>query len=644
MRPHLAAVTHSQTAPADLIELYDRILSQAPHTMPYVGDDDIDADQAPPTHEFQILSQYYVMSNDFCPDSSALYSIRCALATYIRHVSTARGLPDGSAGLMRPILHVAAGLVDIVRQIASPLESNVHSLPRAILLESVGLGLDAIRLNLSYFPLSRRSRMDIAQISISTCLYAQLTPELPPVEAQHMLRKATDLLRSLFELHKYSQEANFIIHRILTYPINHPVVSLNAPSLLFDLLQSVTKSDSNEGGEWLPRCLVASIRELDTLLVMIPVTNRLDAIQFLREIDKDRLGLVSELLSLHSQRLEEATNLINGGSTSHTRALLLQRLIEEGCFFLYSFITTRGDYEHAFRRPEVAGPLASAMFGLLHADLLFDSLSTLVQALDPACIQLHPDLAAACAVLLLRESHVRSGLTAASAYQRCHNLLTIGGAPPNMAQQVATEIGRSLARIESDEAGLRQFDAHEQAKVAEAGLWLLSWAASTSSLEGELAPLYGLSRSGFDALCGIFGASLPIEKRAELGALRSRFMFITGDGDEAEDPRPFDRPSIGGEPSFSYEELFLACGGSASSAVSPFDERPTTPLGATVGAVVALMSPAILRSPSITGPTLHKKYSAQDFRLARLSPTSTSRPPSTHVDVSIVEGDHPHTI
>ncbi|KAF8309169.1 hypothetical protein DL93DRAFT_2086083 [Clavulina sp. PMI_390] len=81
----------------------------------------------------------------------------------------------------------------------------------------------------------------------------------------------------------------------------------------------------------------------------------------------------------------------------------------------------------------------------------------------------------------------------------------------------------------------------------------------------------------------------------------------------------------------SYEELALACNPSLSGTSTP-GARPQTPPNINVAAVAALMSPPILRSPTITGPSLHKKYSAQDFRQPRLSPTSASRPPSTHVD------------
>lgn len=577
------------------------------------------------------------MFDDFCPDSPTLHSIRCALATYIRRVGAGRSSPDDAVGLVRPVLHVTAGLVGIMRRLAAPAESSAESLPRAILLDSVGLGMDAIRSSLPYFSLSRRSRADIVQTSISAYLYAQLAPEIPLDKAQPIRQKAADILRALLELRQDSSlaEGSLIVRCILTYQISHPIISLDVPSHLFDLLQSVTKSDSHEGDELWSRYLAASIRELDTLLAMMPIPNRLDAMQFLDKIDKDGIGLVSELILLHSQRLEEATNLINGGTIGQARYHLLQRLIEDSCSFLSSFITAPGGSRCVFQCSEVAGHLASTIFGLLHANLLFDSLSKLVQAFDPARIQLHPDLAAACAVLLLRESHVRSGLNTAAAYQRCHTLLTIGDVPPNVVQQVVTELGRSLARIVFDEAGRRQFNDHDGVKAAEAGFSLLLWAAGAASLEEELVPLYGLSRSGFDTLCDIFEPSLSAEKRAGLGELGGRFMYITGE--ETEFHRSFDRPSTE-EQSFSFEELLFACHGRTSGAGSPFDERPTTPLGATIGAVVALMSPPILRSPSITGPTLHKKYSAQDFRLARLSPTNTSRPPSTHVDVSMAEG------
>jgi len=480
--------------------------------------------------------------------------------------------------------------------------------------------------------------MDIVQTSISAYLYAQLAPETPLDKAQPIQQKAAGIIRALLELHQDSSLAkgSLVVRCILTYQISHPIISLDVPSHLFDLLQSVTKSDSHDGDELWSRYLAASIGELDTLLAMMPIPNRLDAMQFLDKIDKDGIGLISELISLHSQRLEEATNLINGGTIGQARYYLLQRLIEDGCSFLSSFITAPGRSRCVFQYSEVADHLASTIFGLLHANLLFDSLSKLVQAFDPARIQLHPDLAAACAVLLLRESHVQSGLNTAAAYQQCHTLLTIGDVPPNVIQQVVTELGRSLARIVSDEAGRRQFNDHDGVKVAEAGLLLLSWAAGAASLEEELVPLYGLSRSGFDTLCDIFEPSLSTEKRTGLGELGGRFMYITEE--ETEVHRSFDRPSTDEERSFSYEELLFACHGRTSGAGSPFDERPTTPLGATIGAVVALMSPPILRSPSITRPTLHKKYPAQDFRLARLSPTNTSRPPSTHVDVSMAKG------
>lgn len=498
------------------------------------------------------------------------------------------------------------------------------------------LGFVALQTALLFAMLPQHSRSEIVQLSVEAfwCSHRLLDGE---GDAASLLRsKAVMLLGSLCNPTTGRPiDGVSVLRDVISYPMQQLVVSINEPALILDLLESLTRGQPSQSGSWWAKRFASLLHEADALCSVLPSQRRLDALIFFEELDSEHMGILQELVAMQCQRFQHAARNINAASDDDVQNFLLRHIIEDCCDLLSSFVWTRKIEDTVFSLPDVAAPLSSALRYFMSSKFCPSSLNKLVWALDPFQIRLHPELICSLLDLLLDQSH-SSRTTVATVYQRCGALLASLERSFDVPLEVAAALGTSLSRIALDEAGLYQFDEKDALQIAKATLSMLSWAAASSKNEGVV--LQGLSDTNFDALCDILGASLPPDSANALVELRDKLTFAQ----DHEMGEPFtDSVALSSDDVLfaSYEQIRETLYPHGSN--TPSAGRPSTPPSLNIGAVAALMSPPILRSPTITGPTLHKKYSAQDFRHARLSPTSASRPPSTHVDVSDITGFSP---
>lgn len=561
--------------------------------------------------------------------TTRLYSIRSGLSACCDILSGSDD--DRSAeelGCFLPILSITTRLTDTLLNLSKPAPHDCYEpLPKPLLFNCISLGFECLNHSLPYAILPRRFHRQLLRTAIVAYMQLPISPS--DVHTNNLQSNVISLLSSLTNPSIYSPTSiSFTLRCIVNHVAEYPVTTVEAPGIVFNLLREVILSSSSnpESRHW-PRYLTPSIPNITRLLSVVSSDLRVGAAIFLDKIDDERVGLLHEVHIAECTLLKAACLMVSNGADEPLKMELSWRLIDDRCSFL-----SRTFDEELLASQDTSDLIAGSIAALLGAGIHLASVSNLVAAFEPPHIRF-PSLITSCLMVLLSESHI-STLPLSMTLQACSALFAVTKPPQVDVPRVVTELGKCMSRIALHDEGAYQFEGREGFAVAEASLSLLSWAAESSLRPEDNQPvMHGINESGVAKLREIFEMSLSHTEASKLEALQKQFTFEESD-QTMEDPVQYTQIPQGSLLA-SFNDLQKAIHSNlAQGSVTPPDGRPVTPPHSSVGVVAAMMSPPILRSPTITGPTLHKKYSAHDFRSSHVSPTSASRPPSTHVDVS----------
>jgi hypothetical protein len=574
-------------------------------------------------------------------DPAVLHELRSALTLIHRvsemdqdhHVSRADG--SSAYALISSVLRIGIYLVDVITQ-TIPLGPSVTYSPvdRNFLLEISVLLLHTLHQLLTTSIQSRRTRQNIAHIAIKLFLHSYHPLFNHPHYHNYILRNreaATILLLTIIENTKDPLGVAETLKDILEYPFTHPIASPDVPQRIVDLLDSVlTQSVVPDHGELWSRRFTGVLPELATLLGTIGSRERANVIKQLNTMDDETFGIGAWLLAALCVDMDEAVHSIPGHSKDETKRLLLFHFIESGFETLCMLTQADGLPDQAWGSADVAPPLASAMMDLIELEVVILSVAQFAVALSGLQIPRQQVLYIPLVLSLLRASRMTPPqLRVFDTIGRTRVLLEHDVSPlePYIVEKVCEELGFVLARVSTADEGT--YESPDITSVsAEDIIFLLGWAQLHSP--GGSPRFVGLSDASFRRLGELLAPSISQEHSQFFEAARSTIQFADYP------PLHLSYIDFASRQPTTFNELKRACDPDWTTAPSTPIQRPKTPTRDNLGVVATLMSPPILRSPTIqlTAQLTQKKYANNDFRQPRVSPASVSRPPSTHVDAS----------
>jgi hypothetical protein len=576
--------------------------------------------------------------------SGGLFTLSVALSTLLSDFDSGEPVPDNLVQEVwyreGDLLSKLILLLQFTNGLLSP--SDLPSTPILLSLTTTHhLDLAATLLQLTSKSISIQAPLDnqaalITKSTVGIFLVAeQLCSNYFAHTSALALRQATiDLLQMMSATPSFSTP-EIVLNNILSYPLLFRTDMADVTSQVFRLLSLLLPNGDVEDARsatWV-RALVATLPGVHQFSSLLDAPQRLALMQKLDELDVRGFGLVEWLLAALVKDLPRAaqcTSLMGREEQHKLKAAVATSLLSRDFVFLLRF--AEGEYfrkylSTVFADSDIARVLSQCLIEMNKRGISCTPAFHFAACLASSPETVHPRLAFSLALTLVRAARmVPPPLSTSLALRLAVDLLERGGTQEDAeVQRILLELGSYLAESVEDERAKAQWDNPEEA--AEAIVMLLQRLCASQ----EASPLPCLSAVSFDSLALLLTSALPMSDLHLLDIIRER----TNDTSEAQrSPKP-SIPVAG--------NYHITTVGTIQQLVDPsIPITPSTPPRRhltirTDGLDIGTLSPTtVLRSPTVT-TGLTKTYNNNDFRQIRTSPTTnSSRPPSRHVDVSII--------
>ena len=339
-------------------------------------------------------------------------------------------------------------------------------------------------------------------------------------------------------------------------------------------------------------------------------------IGMLKQLDEKKFGLGEYFLAEEWKVTVAALDALRGRTPSSTTAALLHQQTAIGFECALAYVREHQEWTMGlFVSANIAGRIGSAYSMLSVYDLHISAAAELGKVLVKTN-QKGLKVCGMCA--LLRMARALGGHQTAYLQEVASVLKTIGTLLPEDVEQLVRGIGVTVTAFARKKLELRD------SQDVEAVTQLLDWVTRQT----RDSPIPTLSDASFDALQAL-ASGVADSSVNNLAALRGELLFSD---DEAMEEGPLV---------VNVENFDLTLGQVKEALGERVTKPPSTPIrkpGSHPALGLVTVSPPVTRSPLLAA-SLTKTYTRDEFRQLRNAPSSrqnTSRPPSTHVDVSSI--------
>ena len=381
------------------------------------------------------------------------------------------------------------------------------------------------------------------------------------------------------------------------------------------LVRAVNVPTAEDKARWAAR-VMADLPLFGQFLRRMTPHERMRQIGVLRSLDEKKFGLGEYFLVEEWKVTVAALDAVRGRKPSSTTAALLHQQTAFG--FECALACAREHREWTmglFVSGNVAGRIGSAYSMLSEYDLHISAAAELGRGLVKTNLK---GLKVCGLGALLRMARAVGGQQTACLQEAASVLKNIGALLPEDVEQLVRGIGLTVTALARKKIEL------SDSQDVEAVTQLLDWVTRQT----RDSPIPTLSDTSFDALqalaSGVAGSFLN-----NLAALRGELLFSD------------DEPMEEGPLVVDTANFDMALGQVKEALNERVTKTPSTPIrkpGSHPAFGLLAVSPPVTRSPLLAA-SLTKTYTKDEFRQLRNASSSrqnTSRPPSTHVDVSSI--------
>lgn len=381
------------------------------------------------------------------------------------------------------------------------------------------------------------------------------------------------------------------------------------------LVHAANVPTAEDRARWAAR-IMADLPLFGQFLRRLMPHERMRRIGMLRLLDEKKFGLGEYFLVEEWKVTVAALDALRGRTPSSTTAALLHQQTALGFQCALACVREHQEWTMGlFVSGNIAGRIGSAYSMLSEYDLHISAAAELGRELIKTKLK---GLRVCGLGALLRMARAVGGQQTACLQEVASVLKNIGTLLPEDVEQLVRSIGLTVTAFARKKMEL------SDSQDVEAVTQLLDWVTRQT----RDSPIPTLSDTSFDVLqalaSGVAGSFLN-----NLAALRGELLF-SDDEPMEEGPLVVDTETFG-----------MTLGQVKEALNDRVTKIPSTPIrkpGSHPALGLVTVSPPVTRSP-LLGTSLTKTYTRDEFRQLRNTPSSrqnTSRPPSTHVDVSSI--------